>query len=79
MYTDKYGNKWYKGNLHTHTTVSDGKKSPEDTKALYRSLGYDFIALTDHFKYGEGCEDDPSGLLVLSGAEYDHGVDDSVG
>lgn len=79
MYIDKLGNKWYKGNLHTHTTVSDGIKSPADTKALYRSLGYDFIALTDHFKYGEGSEDDPSGLLVLSGAEYDHGADDSVG
>lgn len=78
MYIDKYGNKWYKGNLHTHTTVTDGLKSPADTKALYRSLGYDFIALTDHFKYGEGSETDPSGLLLLSGAEYDYGGDDSA-
>lgn len=73
MYTDKNGDRWFKGNLHTHTTLSDGKKTPQDTKAAYRAAGYDFIALTDHWKYGEGDENDPSGLLVLSGTEYDFG------
>ena len=68
--------RFYKGNLHTHTTVSDGRKTPEDTKAAYRAMGYDFIALTDHWKPGEGCENDPSGLLVLSGAEYNFNSDD---
>ncbi|MBR2343272.1 MAG: hypothetical protein IKA64_03365 [Clostridia bacterium] len=73
MYIDKNGDRWYRGNLHTHTTVSDGVLSPEAVKKLYRNMGYDFIALTDHWKYGEGTECDPSGLLVLSGCEYNFG------
>ena len=73
MYIDKNGDHWYRGNLHTHTTVSDGVKSPEETKKIYRELGYDFIALTDHWKFGEGCDNDESGLVVLSGIEYDFG------
>ncbi|NOZ20346.1 MAG: PHP domain-containing protein, partial [Planctomycetes bacterium] len=28
--------KWYKGNLHTHTTGSDGEKSPAEIVAHYR-------------------------------------------
>ena len=78
MYTDKNGNRWYRGNLHTHTTLSDGVKSPEETKAIYRSLGYDFIALTDHWKFGEGNESDESGLIVLPGIEYDFGGQDML-
>ncbi|MBQ8551746.1 MAG: hypothetical protein IJ428_02915 [Clostridia bacterium] len=76
MYIDKYGNRWYRGNLHTHTTISDGARSPEETKAIYRNMGYDFVALTDHWKYGDGSEADPSGLLVLSGAEYNYNGSD---
>jgi hypothetical protein len=37
-----------KGNVHTHTTLSDGGSSPELTIAWYRSHGYQFLALTDH-------------------------------
>ncbi len=51
MYTlpfDKPGRFW-KGNLHTHSTISDGQKSPEAVCALYREAGYDFLALTEHF------------------------------
>ncbi len=45
---------WYRGNLHTHSTNSDGMKSPRDVCAHYRRRGYHFISLTDHFlaKYG---------------------------
>ena len=39
-----------KGNVHTHTTLSDGGSSPEQTIAWYRSHGYQFLALTDHNK-----------------------------
>ncbi len=73
MYIDKKGNRLYKGNLHTHTTISDGVKNPEDTKTLYKEKGYDFIALTDHWIYGEGCENDKSALITLSGIEYHFG------
>jgi len=78
MYVDSKGNRWYKGNLHTHTTLSDGVKSPEETKRVYKYMGYDFIVLSDHWYYGEGVESDPSGLLVLSGAEYNFNGEDSL-
>lgn len=41
---------FYKGNLHTHSTRSDGGLSPEAISAAYRERGYDFYALTDHFQ-----------------------------
>jgi histidinol phosphatase-like PHP family hydrolase len=69
MYTDIFGNKRYKVNLHTHTTISDGHLSPEDVTRLYHEAGYDAIALTDHWAYGKEYVTD-DGLLVLSGAEY---------
>ena len=40
---------FYKGNLHTHSTRSDGTLEPEAVLAAYRERGYAFIALTDHF------------------------------
>lgn len=39
---------WYKGNLHMHTTRSDGHLDPKNAVDVYRKNGYDFIALTDH-------------------------------
>jgi len=45
--------KWFKGNLHTHTTASDGLLSPEEAIAWYRERGYDFVALTDHWVLSE--------------------------
>lgn len=41
--------KFFKGNLHTHSNLSDGKKTPEEVIELYRSRGWDFLSLTDHF------------------------------
>jgi hypothetical protein len=37
-----------KGNLHTHTSLSDGDSPPAEVIAWYRGRGYDFLALTDH-------------------------------
>lgn len=46
--------RFYKGNLHAHSTRSDGARGPAEVCAAYREAGYDFLALTDHFlpKYG---------------------------
>jgi hypothetical protein len=46
--------RFWKGNIHTHSTVSDGQRSPQAVCDTYREAGYDFLALTDHFmaKYG---------------------------
>lgn len=37
-----------RGNLHAHTTHSDGIRSPGELIAEYEALGYDFLAITDH-------------------------------
>ena len=39
---------FYKANLHCHSTVSDGKLSPETLKGAYMAHGYSIIAYTDH-------------------------------
>lgn len=69
MYQDNKGCKWFKGNLHTHTTVSDGLLSPEEACRLYKTKGYDFLALTDHWTFHPGGEFE--GMTLLSGCEYD--------
>ena len=40
---------FYRGNLHTHSTRSDGALDPDEVCRRYRAEGYDFISLTDHF------------------------------
>lgn len=42
------GTLWLRGNLHTHTTFSDGKRSPEEVIKDYERRGYDFLAISDH-------------------------------
>ncbi|WP_437672678.1 PHP domain-containing protein [Sorangium sp. So ce131] len=37
-----------RGNLHTHTSLSDGDSAPDDVVRWYRENGYAFVALTDH-------------------------------
>lgn len=41
--------RFWRGNLHTHSTRSDGILPPEEVCRRYRAEGYDFLALTDHF------------------------------
>lgn len=63
-----------KGCLHTHTTCSDGKLSPQQVADAYEALGYDFIAFTDHdhlWRAGQEERYDAvrSRLLILRGVE----------
>jgi hypothetical protein len=39
---------WLKGNLHTHTNLSDGDSPPLEVARWYADHGYDFLVLTDH-------------------------------
>ena len=71
MWTDKDGKTWYKGNLHLHTTISDGVRTPEEAFALYKANKYDFVARTDHWHASESGSFD--GMLLLPGCEYDVG------
>ena len=69
----KEGNQ-YKANLHAHTTVSDGKFTPEELKRLYMSRGYSVIAYTDH----KLCEPHPEltddSFVALTGVEIAFGI-----
>lgn len=38
----------YRGNLHGHSTHSDGRNSPAEVVELYRAAGYDFTCLSEH-------------------------------
>jgi histidinol phosphatase-like PHP family hydrolase len=46
---DRPGRFW-RGNLHTHSDRSDGALPPEEVARAYRAAGYDFLAITDHFR-----------------------------
>ncbi len=39
-----------RGDLHMHTTASDGRASLEEMVAAAQARGYDYIAITDHSK-----------------------------
>ena len=45
---------FFRGNLHTHSTVSDGALDPGEVCRRYGEAGYDFLCLSDHFvgRYG---------------------------
>jgi len=62
---------WYKGNLHSHTRLSDGNVSVEELADGYRDFGYDFLAITDHNTIAEIPEkyNDMDDFIVIPGAE----------
>src|SRR6516165_10717628 len=41
--------RFWRGNLHAHSTLSDGALNPMDVVEAYRRAGYDFVQLSDHF------------------------------
>lgn len=72
--------RFWRGNLHTHSTRSDGVLSPEEVCRRYRAEGYDFLALTDHFigDYGYPIVDTvpfrSPGFTTILGAELHSGA-----
>ena len=67
--------KFFKGNLHTHSTSSDGRLPAGEVCEAYRGKGYDFLVLTDHFRetYSFGVTDTrpyrTSDFTTIIGAE----------
>ncbi len=41
--------RFWRGNLHTHSTLSDGALAPDKVVEAYKNAGYDFMMLSDHF------------------------------
>lgn len=61
---------WYKGNLHTHTTESDGTITRAEVVRIYKENGgYDFLAITDHHLYTDTDEYDTEDFITIPGAE----------
>ncbi len=69
---------WYRGNLHMHSTNSDGLKSPADAVAWYRDAGYDFVALSDHRVVSDTTAYAQPGFVTIPGIEM-HGPDPYTG
>ena len=62
---------FYKANLHSHSTVSDGEKTPEEAKAEYLEKGYSVYAYTDHNTLVTHNELTDENFLALNGVEID--------
>lgn len=60
----------YRGNLHSHTTNSDGHLSPAEAVEAFREHGYDFLCLSEHDLYTDlSGEFDDEGFIILPGLE----------
>ncbi len=59
------GMQWFKGNTHTHTTMSDGDSPPEVVAKWYKDHGYRFLVLSDHNVFT-----DPATLSKLVDAKF---------
>lgn len=60
--------KQFKGNIHMHTTRSDGKLLPEEAIGKFRDAGYDFVMVSDHEIYWD-IED---GILKIQSSPIRH-------
>ena len=59
----------YKANMHCHSTLSDGRLTPETLKEIYKDHGYSILAITDHCvpkSHSHMSDDD---FLMLTGYE----------
>lgn len=61
---------WYRANLHTHTTNSDGWMAPERAALAYRRAGYQVLAITDHERLTDTAGFSADGFLTLPGIEF---------
>lgn len=59
--------RWYKGDFHTHTNVSDGKMSPRELLELAQKQKLDFFVTTEHNIIHTGFP--KSNVLVIPGIE----------
>ncbi len=62
---------FYKANLHCHSTVSDGRRTPEEIKKVYKNMGYSIVAFTDHNLFVNHNDLTDGEFLALNGMELD--------
>ena len=61
----------YKANLHCHTTVSDGKWTPQQVKTAYKAKGYSIVAFSDHNVLVNQSELNDENFLAINALEVD--------
>lgn len=65
--------RWYSGDLHMHSTASDGVFSPWELGALAKNEGLDFIAVADHNNYAENLRlPSVPGVTFIPAVEWTH-------
>ena len=68
--TTEQGYFWARGNLHSHSTNSDGKPSPQARVDGYVKQGYDFLCVSDHYKITRlETLSAPDEFVLIQGAE----------
>lgn len=61
--------RYFKTNLHTHTTISDGKLTPDEVVEEYKARGYQVLCLTDHNVIADHSAKNDTDFLMLTGTE----------
>lgn len=75
-YAHDQGGTWFRGNLHAHTTASDGRQPIQAVIDAYAGHGYDFLMVSDHDLLtgpDEYAKLNPRGLLLIPGNEVTAG------
>lgn len=71
-YGDLTGGTWLRGNLHAHSTQSDGARPVQQVFDAYAARGYDFFMLSDHDVFSSPeflARHDRRGMVLLAGNE----------
>ena len=67
---------FYKANLHCHSTVSDGRCTPQQLKEAYKARGYQILAYSDHFRLVPHMELADPDFLPLTAVEIGANAED---
>ncbi len=59
----------YKANLHCHSILSDGKKTPRELKDMYKAKGYSILSITDHETPKNHSDLNDDDFLTITGYE----------
>jgi hypothetical protein len=62
--------KFYKANFHCHSTISDGRNTPEEYRDYYKAHGYQILAITDHELLVDHSDLSTDDFLMVTGYEY---------
>ncbi|MBO5200304.1 MAG: hypothetical protein J6B93_03390 [Clostridia bacterium] len=63
--------KQFKANMHSHSTCSDGRLTPEELKEAYKARGYSVFAFSDHLKVQSHSDLADEDFLPLTSCELD--------